>query len=160
VSPRPPLTRLAVVGSRCLAGNAEAQRAVLQAVLYWQEATPTGQLQIVSGGAVGVDAMAQAVAEKLGLPTRIFEPDAEALQRAYDPAVTMSETERRQAGWAVYRARNEALVEHCTHLLCVRCPRSATGGSFWTQKEAQRRRKVYVLPEVVIDCGTHRPESA
>jgi len=141
--------RLAVVGSRCLAGNAAAQQTVLAAITYWLSQAPDGQFEVVSGGAIGVDEMAERVAAALNLPTRIFCPDPKELAKAGNAKAT----------WPIYRARNAVLAEHATHLLCVRCPESSTKGAWWTEREARRLRK-RVLPAVEITCSRHERGAA
>jgi nucleoside-diphosphate-sugar epimerase len=132
-------TRVAIVGSRCLAGNRAAEVAVRTAVADLR--IRFGAIEIVSGGAVGVDQMAEAVARELGIPVRVFRP-------------TMP-------GWNVpggYRDRNKQIADYCSRLLRVYCPHS-TFGSGWTEMTAKRLGRV-ILPAVEIVCASHVRRSA
>jgi predicted Rossmann fold nucleotide-binding protein DprA/Smf involved in DNA uptake len=69
---------------------------------------------VISGGAPGIDTIAEELAVELGIPTEIFLPE--------------------NNRWAPrgYKARNILIAETCKRLLCVRHEDSATYGSGWT----------------------------
>lgn len=131
--------RLGIVGSTCLEGNPAAQRAVLEAILGWRNHIndQREEFVIVSGGAVGVDSMAERIAENLGIPTIIHRPK-----------------ERRWGGPDGFQARNRLIAGDCSHLLRIACAGSRTYGSGWTRDEARRQGRV-VLPEIVLRCAEH-----
>jgi hypothetical protein len=141
---------LSIVGSRCLEGNAAAQRAVLQAVEEWRDRCGP-RLEIVSGGAEGIDQMAERVASALGVRKMIFLPDAKALKAAN---ATSPSKARYEARWAVFAARNRRIVGRCTHLLRIYCPGSEGWGSGWTEREALRAGRV-IVPSIEITCVRH-----
>ena len=58
--------KVAIVGSR------SADASIMPTIL---KQLPSDTTEIVSGGAVGVDALAEEVAHALSLPLRVFEPD-------------------------------------------------------------------------------------
>ena len=64
--------KVAVIGSRD--ANADAARLILKHL-------PADVTEIVSGGARGIDALAEDVAKSLSLPTKIFLPDYETYGR-------------------------------------------------------------------------------
>ncbi len=132
--------RLAVVGSECLAGNPDAERAVFKVLNYWYERN-RGQLQlVVTGGAEGIAQIARRIADHLNIPEQVFTPK-----------------ERRWGGPGGYQATNLALVRHTTHLIRVYCPGATGHGDFWTERRAaqQRTERKVVLRAIGIRCDAH-----
>lgn len=108
--------RLAVVGSVNI--NQEQlsfAKAVIQGVLFYY----LPQL-VISGGAEGIDSLAESEAILLNLETRIHLP--------------------KNKRWMPdgYKDRNELIAEDCTHLLCIRTAQSTTYGSGWTADRAEK----------------------
>lgn len=112
----PDLDVLAIVGSQDLTREQECKAvSIMMAVL--QARRPD---KIVSGGAPGVDTLAERVAVHLGVPFEAFLPRVKA--------------------WAApggFRDRNMQIVGACTRLLCLRSVQSRTYGSGWTADERQ-----------------------
>ena len=63
--------RVAVVGSR----HIEDERMKEKAYALLCRHIPANATEIVSGGAVGIDTLAEIYAKQNGLPTKIFKPD-------------------------------------------------------------------------------------
>ena len=63
--------RVAVVGSR----HIEDERMKEKAYALLCRHIPVNATEIVSGGAVGIDTLAEIYAQRNGLPTKIFKPD-------------------------------------------------------------------------------------
>lgn len=78
---------------------------------------------LVSGGAKGIDSVAEGVAFMLDIPTKIYLP---------------SEPRWEPNG---YKERNLLIAEDCTHLLCIRTQQSTTYGSGWTADRAEEMGK-------------------
>ena len=105
--------RLAIVGSRNLDDSDIFHRGVSKAVELW--GTPC---EVVSGGALGADAMGERWAQQNGIPVRVFKPD-----------------------WNLYGMkagpiRNQLLVDRSTHVLAF--PSREGKG---TQDAVRRARK-------------------
>jgi hypothetical protein len=107
--------KLAIVGSRSLAGHPEALR-VIRSVLDAYQARHA-VLVVVSGGAVGIDRMAAAEACRRGL--QVIE---------HLPAGST---------WRAYRERNLRIARDCDELVRIADPRSRTFGSGWTRDRAR-----------------------
>lgn len=129
------MIRLALVGSTCLEGDRDAERAVLEAISEWRKRD--SGLVIVSGGAAGVDTIAEKIATHLGIPTTIHRPRGQ-----------------RWGGDHGYQARNRLIADTCTHLLRVYCVGSETWGSGWTQREARKLGRI-IVPQVELLCAGH-----
>lgn len=138
--------RLGILGSPCLVGNPAARGAVVTTITGWLSQARPGCLEIVTGGDPGVGEMAERVALHLELPLAICRPD---------PAQLAGAKNAKEA-WPAYRARNELLLGHITHLICIRCP-VASPGDWWTEREARRLRRI-VLPPIDITCARHAAE--
>jgi hypothetical protein len=80
--------------------------------------------EIVSGGAVGADTMAEVYAEKNGIPMTIFKPDYSRYPGKYAPIV-----------------RNTQIIEHCTHVLAFPS-RNGRGTQDSLRKAKRFKRKV------------------
>lgn len=107
--------RLAVVGSVNInEDQLKFAKAVIQGVLifYMPEL-------VISGGAVGIDSLAENEAVLLNLKTEIHYPEFP----RWEPNG--------------YKARNIKIAEDCTHLLCIRTQQSTTYGSGWTADHAE-----------------------
>ena len=89
--------RVAIVGSR----HIEYDKMKEKAYALLCHHIPANATEIVSGGAIGIDTLAEIYAEKNGLPTKIFKPDyARYGKRA--PLV-----------------RNDAIVDYAQYVLAV-----------------------------------------
>ena len=89
--------RVAVIGSRHIEDDRMKEKAYALLCRY----IPVNATEIVSGGAVGIDTLAEIYAQKNGLPTRIFKPDyAKYGKRA--PIV-----------------RNDAIVDYAQYVLAI-----------------------------------------
>lgn len=63
--------RVAIIGSRNIEYDKMKERAYALLCRY----IPANATEIVSGGAVGIDTLAEIYAKQNGLPTKIFKPD-------------------------------------------------------------------------------------
>lgn len=81
--------------------------------------------QIVSGGATGVDTVAEWMAIRAGIPFRKFEP------------VTYH-----WEGTGGFKERNIRIAENCTHLVCITSSASTTYGAGWTAEYAEGIGKI------------------
>lgn len=109
--------RLAVVGSTKFAewwGIHAARGIVSHVVAHY---TP---VLIISGGAEGVDTIAEEVADAREIDKKIFLPN----NPRWEPDG--------------YKDRNTLIAQECTHLLAIRCSKSTTYGSGWTADHAER----------------------
>jgi hypothetical protein len=131
---------VAIVGSRCLQHNPEAELAVAGII----DAYPTAIF--CSGGADGVDKMVEAQCLLKDRICRVFPPHPERLAAAGN----------RRDRWKVFKDRNRALVAFCTHLHRVSCPGSLTFGSGWTYDYARAQGR-HLGPPVHVYCQAHRP---
>ena len=105
---------LAIVGSRTLDGNANARIAIASVIEQYRPSV------VVSGGAVGIDTMAEKMARALGVDTLIMLP-----------------TVQKWDGLGGYKERNARIVESCDRLVCIFDPDSETRGSGWTPDLAE-----------------------
>lgn len=110
---------LAVVGSTMLDSGeqTDAARKLIRATLVYP------WLKIVSGGAVGIDSLAEQIAAEEGFDFEKFLPE----NRRWAPNG--------------YKARNMQIAETCSHLLCIRTSQSKTYGSGWTADYAEKLGK-------------------
>lgn len=67
---------------------------------------------VISGGAPGIDTLAEDLAGERGIQPIIHLPGGRS--------------------WYWYKKRNILIAEDCTHLLCIRSRTSKTHGSAWT----------------------------
>lgn len=120
--------RLAIVGSTKFADPfAEAiARELINRKLFWFRPAV-----VISGGAEGVDEMAEQIAWLHGYR----EGDG-----AMKPLIIHRPKNRR---WQPegFKERNLRIAEDCTHLLAIRCKRATTYGSGWTADRAEELGK-------------------
>lgn len=83
--------------------------------------------EVVSGGAEGVDTVAEQTAAVLGIPTRIFRPE---VRRWED-----------HGKFKGFKTRNLEIATYCTHLVAFRDSTSTTRGSAWTYDRADEMGK-------------------
>lgn len=129
-----PPARLAIVGTRVLACPGDSERAAMWMRAAIMELQPE---VVISGGAPGVDTLAEQAAASLG-----YEDYRVVVMRA---------RVKRFEGFGGYRERNVKIAETCTHLLQIVCRQSKTYGSGWTADHAEKlgrvvRRKVVCPP--------------
>lgn len=131
--------RLGIVGTRVLAcpGDAEAVVQRVRRHLDWVRPDI-----VISGGADGVDSIAERVAEVAGYS----EDDGTLL--IFRPTV------RRFHGPGGYRERDKEIAHTSTHLLRLACLKATTYGSGWTADEAERIGRKVVREQV---CGMESP---
>lgn len=110
--------KLAIVGSVRLAGNEQAQLKIEEVINLYK---PTA---IVSGGAKGIDLMAEEECKKRGLEPIIFRP-----------------TVQRWKGPGGFEERNIKIATECDRLVRIYSPKSKTWGSGWTKKRAHELGK-------------------
>jgi len=103
-----PNRSLAIVGSTSLEGSLTALLLVEMAVDFWKPDL------IISGGAPGVDTMAQATAHYRLIPFEVHLP----INPRWEPDG--------------YKARNIRIAESCGIMLCIRARDAETYGSGWT----------------------------
>lgn len=122
--------RLAIVGTRVLVCNGEQRRALCRIRYAITALRPD---MVISGGAEGIDTLAEDVARTLGY-TRV-----EAIDETYrlGQLVSYQPTEHQWHGPGGYKERNRRIATDCTHLLRIACVQSTTGGSAWTAGEAR-----------------------
>jgi len=84
--------------------------------------------RVVTGGAPGVDTLAESMARMVGIPVTVHRP--------------------RGHRWSDYRKRNIRIVEECDVLLVIRFKSSRTYGSGWTRDYAVRRGKRVICIEI------------
>jgi len=120
---------LAIIGTRKLGCPGDVVAAIVRIYAAIDRLDP---LIIVSGGADGVDTLAEQCAIERGYT------EANGRLVIFRPRV------RRFHGPGGFRWRDELISRHCTHLLRIACRRSTTYGSGWTADEAERNGAVVV----------------
>lgn len=123
--------RLAIVGSTNLTpGQSDVAYWLVDAIL--QKYNWWNSIEVVSGGANGIDHIAQWTAEDLGIPVKIFEPDIQQWE-SFDGV----------DGFHLkgFKERNVEIVEYCDELVCIRSVQSRTYGSGWTADRAEEMGK-------------------
>ena len=119
---------LAIVGSRRFANPDWLRLSKMTIAWFLANVRPSG---VVSGGAMGIDTLAEEQAKLLGFPVRVFLP------------------ERRC--WESYRERNLQVVCACDALLCIRDRDSSSFGSGWTRDAAVKAGKPVWSVEIPPD---------
>jgi hypothetical protein len=114
--------RLAIVGSRRFSAwwKIPAADGIIAHVLATYPI-----VEVISGGAPGIDERAEIAAANAGLPFHAELPTG----RSWD-------------GPGGFRERNEAIARRCTHLLCIRDRDATTYGSGWTADRAEALGRV------------------
>lgn len=119
--------RLAVVGSTSfeeLYGLDIAEWIIKRALVHFDPEV------VISGGARGVDRLAEKLAIDHGFRTTI-----------HDPAHPRWEPHG-------YKDRNLRIAQDCTHLIAIRCRASTTYGSGWTYQQTKRLGKTVFMREI------------
>jgi hypothetical protein len=111
-----------IVGSRELLHPGDMIRAqeIIEARLAYGTHGPRPDA-IVTGGAAGVDMLAEDIADALGIVTIIHRPARKVWK-----------------GPGGFEERNRKIVADATRLLCIRCTLSTTYGSGWTADLAEQ----------------------
>jgi len=115
--------RLAIVGSVSFRNQEVFDEACSLAWDYLVD--PLNYIDLfISGGADGMDKLAESFADRLNIPKRIYLPE--------------------NKRWAPngFKDRNLKIATDCTHLLCIRDKTSKTYGSGWTSDRAKEMGKV------------------
>lgn len=111
--------KLAIVGSvKVSEDQLKFAKAAIQGILMFY--TPK---LVISGGAEGIDTLAEEEADLFNFPKKIILP----VNKQWEPNG--------------YKIRNIAIAQECTHLLCIRTHQSTTYGSGWTADCAETLRK-------------------
>lgn len=111
--------RLAIVGSTNVTDEQlKVAKALVQGILLFY--TPE---TVISGGASGIDTLAEDEALLMNLKVVIHYP----LNQRWEPHG--------------FKERNLKIAEDCTHLLCIRTRQSTTYGSGWTADRAEELGK-------------------
>lgn len=118
---------LAIVGTRVLEHPGDVERAAQAIDRIIGRLVPA---RIVTGGADGVDTIAEVVAALTGYSS------------ARGTLIVIRPGAKSWLGSGGYLIRNREIVTQCTHLLRVSCSGSDTGGSIWTANEARKRGRV------------------
>jgi hypothetical protein len=113
--PRPKPYVLAIVGSTHFENPSWLRQA--DAIIR-AEIRSSHPDKIISGGAKGIDLLAKAIAEELGIEFEEFKPK----QRRWEPNG--------------FKERNILIAEACSRLVRIACPKSTTYGSGWTRDRA------------------------
>lgn len=110
--------KLAIVGSTRLEGSKDAYQTILNFVSERADVVT----EIVSGGARGVDSIAEMMSEDiLHKQATVFKPEYQA--------------------WPAFKKRNLQIAEYCDALLRVVSHKSKTYGSGWTRDRAKEMGK-------------------
>lgn len=120
---------LAVVGTRVLACDGDPERV---AARIHRAITRLRPDRVVSGGADGVDSIAEQVATAMGY------------SEAAGTLVVLRPTVKRFHGTGGYGERDERIARECTHLLRLACRHATTYGSGWTADHAERLNRTVV----------------
>jgi hypothetical protein len=118
------MLKLAIVGSHKLTAEQTATAVILVngIISVYRESlmgADLSPLTIVSGGASGVDTIAEHIAVQLGLSTEIYHP----AHPQWEPKG--------------YKDRNVRIAESCDELWCIRARDTTTGGSQFTANHAR-----------------------
>ena len=142
------MIRVAVVGASRLSEKEELDARQFCGLKFNELRVDYGimNVTIVSGGAKGVDSIAEEVAKSIGLGTEIFKPEVE-----------QWEDEKGKIG---YRTRNIKIAERCDILYCLpiitrseKCYHCKldhqVGGGCWTLKQAKKLGKqTFLIPPI------------
>lgn len=106
----------AIVGSRTLEHHLRARQLVTRLIAEARQQYGR-DLVIISGGAIGIDRMAEDDARRLGISCTVYRPKG--------------------VGWPAYKARNDLIAEACDELDCIWDPNSKTSGCLYTADKAK-----------------------
>jgi len=140
--------RIAIVGASKLSENEErdAEQFINNMLDQRINQSLTGDITVVSGGAKGVDSIAERIAVQKGLKTRIFNPETP----DWDD----------KNGKIGFRTRNIKIADDCDVLYCLPVAKRDTacyhcnanhqvGGGCWTLLQAKNRGKeVHLIPPI------------
>lgn len=110
--------KLAIVGSTEIDWSPEVQRIILDAVARLKPGL------VISGGAPGVDTIAEWLARDQEIPREIYEPSV-----------------WRWEGRGGFKERNQQIADRCDHLIRIVWEKSKTYGSGWTRDRAREQGK-------------------
>ncbi len=116
--------KLGIIGTRLVKDN-ELVKAI---ITYYIKRYVNNLLTIISGGAEGVDSIAEEVARSFNIPFIAYLPEGNK--------------------WGDYEKRNKQIVEGCDMLLAIRYSESKTYGSGWTRDYAIKLGKKVVSIEI------------
>ncbi len=125
---------LAIVGTRVLAHPQDRFNAACRVLAAIGALRPD---VVISGGAAGVDSIAEENARHLGY-------------HDHENLIIHRPTVKRFHGPGGYRERDERIARECTHLLRIACSSATTYGSGWTADFAETAGKIVVRH---ILCG-------
>jgi predicted Rossmann fold nucleotide-binding protein DprA/Smf involved in DNA uptake len=108
---------LAIVGAREL-DKKDNEKAKTIIRLSIEQLRPS---LVISGGAIGIDTLAESIALELEIPTKIYLPSVKK--------------------WAGYKERNDLIAKNCTHLLRIVPIDYSSGGSLYTFRIAKELGK-------------------
>ncbi len=111
--------RLAVVGSTNVTLSQKSVAATIIKGFLWEHVPD----EFISGGATGIDALAEACADLIGVPKKIYLPE----NNRWEPDG--------------FKKRNIIIAKECDALLCIRSEQSTTYGSGWTADRAEEMGK-------------------
>lgn len=114
--------RLAIVGSRDFS-DPDAWDTI--ETIIRDTITRLDPIEVISGGARGVDTAAEQIAQDMLIDVTVYEP----ANGRWEPHG--------------YRERNQRIADECTHLLAIRCKTSKSYGSGWTRDYAAHQGKPY-----------------
>lgn len=129
-SPRPKPFFLAIVGTRNLEDNEDAWNEVRDAIERWAPVDA-----VISGGARGVDDMAEHWAKLLGIFPLIYRPQVKSWND--------------RGKLRGYRSRNIMIAKACDALVRIAAKDTTSFGSKWTLNFAKRLGRI--TEEIIID---------
>jgi len=116
--------KLGIIGTR-LVKDKELVKAI---ITHYIERYVNNSLTVISGGAEGVDSIAEEVARSLDIPFMAYLPEGHK--------------------WGDFEKRNKQIVAECDMLLVIRYRESKTYGSGWTRDYAIKIGKKVVNIEI------------
>ena len=131
----PQRMRLAVVGSREWESTEHLRRAGAMIAYAYGLYRPS---LVISGGARGIDKLAETFARWLRIPTSIHHAPRDAVR------------------WEDFEPRNTEIAQNCTHMLCIVSPVSKTRGSQGTADIAQRLNRP--VHRILMAPGERMPD--